>query len=410
MGSLLLHPAIVFLGMASGVYIGLEHRVLAEWLSKLGDIYLSLLQMCVLPLMIAAVISSIGRLLMSGQAKDYLLRLVSVFVVGMMIVSALGVGIGVVGRPGADIDRDTKVVLGRQISASEERFDIVLGEDQRKGMLDLLHEMIPANIFEAVSGGRHLPILFFCVAVGIAVGTLRSRQGEILLSVADASYEALLKVISWIMYGLPFGLCFLFADQMSGVGVEIFMALLKLVLLLYISSLLLIFLYHMVIWLRSGESFGRSFLAFRRMFLVALGTSSSFATIPAAIQGLHRRLNFEKEAADLIIPLGISLNPHGNVLHFAVSGIFMAQLYDQSLGIGSIVTLVIVSALAAVAASGAPGIAALSMLALILEPLGLPAVVGMILLTSIDPIVDPILTVVNVYGNCAAAAAVARRG
>jgi proton glutamate symport protein len=196
---------------------------------------------------------------------------------------------------------------------------------------------------------------------------------------------------------------------MSKAGIDIIGALLKLIVFLYIASFLMIALYSIVIWRCSGTSFAQSLFAFKETLLVAIGTSNSFAAIPSALNALHSNLNFEKETADLIIPLGINLNPHGSILHFALTAMFMSQLYEKSLGAGDISTTIIIVIIAAVASAGVPGIAALSMLVLILEPLGLPVVISMILLTAIDPIVDPILTVVNVYGNCATTAIITKR-
>ena len=82
--------------------------------------------------------------------------------------------------------------------------------------------------------------------------------------------------------------------------------------------------------------------------------------------------------------MGITLNPQGNVLHFSIAALFVAQLYGQPLSWEQLGIVVVASVLTSVAASGAPGVAALGMLTLVLEPLGLPAAVGLILLTAID--------------------------
>ena len=137
------------------------------------------------------------------------------------------------------------------------------------------------------------------------------------------------------------------------------------------------------------------------------GIATALAALPFALEGLHTHLGFEKESTDLVIPLGITLNPHGNIICFSIMAVFIGQLYDTSFSAADLAAMIPIAALAGVAASSAPGIAALSMLALVLEPFGLPALVGIILLTAINPIIDPILTAVNIMGNCACVSIVA---
>jgi len=408
-GNLLLHPGIVFLGIGVGIFIGLTHKTLAVQLGKAGEIYLRLLQMCVLPFMISAVVLSVGNLFRKGKANTYIIRIVTVFLAGMIIASIIGVSIGFIGKPGTHLGKEQKTVLGREIIKFEADSGAKPTVLKNKGLLYFIKEMIPTNVFYSITEGENLPVLFFCIIIGVALGTLRSESSDTVLSAADASYEALMNIISWLMYGLPFGLCCLFANQISQIGVVIFLALIFLVLLLYASSILLMVVYSIIIWLRSGHSFMYSFLAMKGALIIAIGTSSSLASIPFALEGLHKKLKFEKETTGLVIPLGIILNPHGNIVHFALSAIFMSQLYGVSLSLSDFAIIVPMAALAGVAASSAPGIAALSMLALLLEPFGLPVTVGILLLTAIDPIVDPILTAVNVYGNCATASLVAGR-
>lgn len=128
-----------------------------------------------------------------------------------------------------------------------------------------------------------------------------------------------------------------------------------------------------------------------------------------SLRSVHENLGRERQGGGLVVPLGITLNPQGNVLHFSIAAVFVAQLYGQSLAWEQIGVVVVASVLTSVAASGAPGVAALGMLTLVLEPLGLPAAVGLILLTAIDPIVDPLLTAANVHATCASATLIAEK-
>ena len=405
----LLHPLTIFSGIAIGIYIGLEKKVLANKISPLGNIYLSLLQMCVLPIMISAVVSSIGKLLKAGETISCIKKLVSVFVISMLLVSSLTLLIGVIAKPGRNLSQKSKLLLSKEIVKMEGITEKKLSKpSEKKEIFYFIEKIIPNNIFNSLSKGNSLSILFFCLLIGIAFGVIKSENTELVLKGFDATYEAVLKIISWIMYGLPFGLCFIFAGQMSKIGIGVLKALLKTVILFYFSSFLFILLYTIIIWIRSKQGIKKVLYSMKEPLIVAFGTSSSFASIPAALKALHKKLNFDKQETDLVIPLGISLNPHGNVLHFTMVAVFMLQLYGKHLNLIKSLLIIIFTPLAAIASAGAPGITALSMLSIILQPLGLPIVIATILFTAIDPIIDPILTVLNVYGNCVACSLIAK--
>jgi len=401
-GALLLSPISVFFGIGAGVYVGLADKAIASQLAWPGTIYLSLLQMCVLPLMISAVILSIGKLFQSDRSGNIIFRIGVVFLSGMLLAALIGVAAGALATPGANLSIGQKATLGKEVLKSEQDGSLPDVSSDDTTAWHFISDIVPINIFKSAAEGQSLSVLFFCLAIGTALGSLKTTNSAAVLQVANALYDALLKIIGWLMYGLPFGLACLFASQVSSIGAEIFLSLLRLLLTVFVGALLLLVCYAVIIWLRSGLSFIAALFALKGVLIIAFGTSSSFAAIPFALEGLHSRLSFKKDAVDLVIPLGTTLNPQGNILYFAMVAVFMAQLYGKPLSAADHLLIVPLAALAGVAASSAPGIAGLSMLSLVLDPFGLPMAVGMVLLSAIDPILDPILTTVNVYGNCAA--------
>jgi Na+/H+-dicarboxylate symporter len=410
LGRLLLSPWTVLASILAGAVAGLWSPAVGAALAPYGDIYLALLKMCVLPIMMAALVSSLGRLLASGQAPLYVRRLALVFGLGLLAAALFGALLATAVGPGRQVDETTRVVLAQEVLRVEQATpDHVTGPAERTGFVGFLRSIVPANVFAAASSGSVLPLVFFFVLAGVALGSLRNDRAAVALRVADAAYEAMLRVIGWLMYGLPFGLACLVADQVSRTGLRVLGAMLALLGTVYLGALVLLAVYVLVIWRRVGGTLGGTLAAIREPVLVALGTSSSAASIPATLRCAHQGLRREREAGDLVVPLGVTLNPQGSAFHFAVAVVFVAQLYDQALDPLQLALVVTASVLAAVAASGAPGIAAVGMLALVLEPLELPAAVGVILLSAIDPVVDPLITAANVTATCAAVSVVADR-
>ncbi|MBN1913682.1 MAG: dicarboxylate/amino acid:cation symporter [Candidatus Omnitrophica bacterium] len=397
----LLSPWAIFAGIFLGSFIGVKFSSLARNLIPLGEIFLALLQMCVIPILVTAVISSVARLITTGLTGRYIGRLVMIIVAGLVVASLVGLAFGFLGKPGLGLEESSRVTLGKLISQYEME-STGRTEEAPTGLMGFFKRMVPANVFNAFTHGQTLSILFFCILFGIALGFVRTPSGKDALSVIEALYEAFQKLFGWIMYILPFGLFCLFAAQISQVGFTIFKALFKFVGLCYLGAVVLIIFYNCLIWWRKKGSFFKPLIALRETLVVAFGTSSSFAAIPSALRCLQNNLNVSKGTTNLVFPLGININPQGSVMYFALSTILIAQIYNVTFGFQAFVIALIGSILAGMAATGVPGAGALSILALILGPLGLPAQTAIILLIAIDPIMDPILTVINVHANCAA--------
>jgi len=402
----LLSAWVVFAGICIGVAIGLGEKEYAATLAPFGQLYLALLQMSILPIMISAVIVSLGRLLQSQEkSRRQVANIALIFAAGLMLSAVIAVGAGESLSPGMNLKSDSKEIFGHEIARSELSSDVVPDFVPPIRLVDFFVEMVPRNIFKAASEGNNLPILFFSVVIGVALGMMNASRSEPALKVADAVYESMLKLIGWLMYGLPFGLCFIIASSISHLGISIFFAMLNLIIVIYAVSFILLVVYgFIIIRYSNGVSFRQALAAMKDPLLVAFGTSSSFAAIPLMLKSLTMKLRCRKESVDLIVPLGLSLHPQGNVIHFVISTLFVAQLYNVDITGETYVVLIISAIFAAVAASGAPGIASLAMLSLVFTPLGLPLSVGIILLTAIDPVVDPVLTAVNVQANMAASA------
>lgn len=271
-------------------------------------------------------------------------------------------------------------------------------------MFIYMQAMIPENIFASLGKGDNLAVLFFSILTGISMGKMNSKSSKTALVVVDA-FTTFLAIIGWMMYALPLGLLCLFAGQIAQIGMDIIWATAKLVQYIYISCIATMVGYSLIIWwkLKDRFSYLESLAELRQPIIIALGTASSFATIPSALNVLKNNLKIDKNTSDLVIPLGMTINPPASVLQFAISSIFISQIYGVDLNFTQLGMVFIGAIFAGLASSSTPSIVALSMIAMILDPLGLPSSVAIILLVAIDPVIDPIITALNVYSNCALA-------
>lgn len=393
--------------IALGGYVGVSHHDLALRVAPLGDVYLALLETFILPIVVTALIYSIGRMLMGGLCGQCIRRVVVVFTLGMVCAAVVAMVMGMVFSPGASLAEDSKEVLGEIIIQYEQGGKIAEKQETEKGFFGFIRTMIPGNVFQAASMGNSLALVFFSIITGIALGMLNNDKAKTALYVVEAGYDAFVKIVTWIMYGLPIGLFCLVAGKLASVGSQILMAMGAFVVVFYVGSVTLIGAYLILTAWRSRTGLWTALKAVKEPLIVALGTSSNIATIPAALRAVSIDLRREPVSTSLVIPLGMNINLQGSVFYFTLAALFATQLYGRSLTPEDYLILPIAGIFAAIAASDVPGIAGIGMISIILEPLGIPVGVTIILLSVIDPLIDPIISVTDVHGNCAAAVMIA---
>jgi proton glutamate symport protein len=396
-------PWLALISIVLGSYVGLFHQSLAESVTPVGDIYLALLEMFILPIVVTALIHAIGHILMGGMCGRCIRRVVLVFGGGMVIAALVAMMLGSVFSPGAAMAEDSKKVLGETIIQYEQGNRLEQPPHGGQTIVGFMQLMIPGNIFKAASVGNSLALVFFCIITGIALGSLNNEKARTALRVFEAIYDALMKIITWIMYALPIGLFCLVAGKLAALGTDVLVAMGGFVAVFYAGSIVLITGYLLLTAWRGKAEVWRAAQAVKEPLIVALGTSSNLAAIPAALRALTNGLRREPVTTSLVIPLGMNINLQGSVFYFTLGALFTTQLYGRTLSPEEYLLLPIAGIFAAIAASDAPGIAGIGMISILLEPLGVPVGVTIILLSVIDPLIDPVVSVTDVYGNCAAA-------
>jgi proton glutamate symport protein len=379
--------------------------------------------MTVIPIIITAIASSLGKLMRNKGSSGLIKRIVIIFLIAMVVCDLVGMGMGFFGKPGAGLNEETRSLLSKLISNSNEdgisgALEINLGIHQepastvqRPSMANFFRELIPSNIFRALSAGSTMAIVFFAIIFGVAIGFLPEDSAVMLINLLSAVFQAFQKLINWSLYLLPFGLVCLLAGQIAAVGIQIFMAMSKFITLYCVGTVIIFLICTAVIWFRSGVS--NPFKVFSILFepiLLAFATRNSMATLPSAIACLDKKLNFNSIAVNLTLPLGMTLGRFGNIFYFALAVFFVVQIYNTPLeGIHYIIILIGVI-FSGTATAGASGIVTLSMLSIVLDPLSLPMEAVLIIFMAIDPIIDPFRTFLIVYVNMAAAALIAKVG
>lgn len=401
---------VIIGGMIAGVLIGIFNKQLANQLAPLGNLYLSLLKMCVIPIMVTALISSVGRLMMAKGSSSFLKKMLLVFIIAMLTVSAVGLLLGMVGKPGEGLSEQAKSAIGQVILDTElsGQSATAVPAAEESGVSGVIRQMVPSNIFSALVDGNNLQILFFSLLFGVMLGFVKSNVNEQLLDLLEVVFKVFQKAISFTMYILPFGLLSIMAGQVAATGVDLLLALIKFVIMLVIGCLILMGVSSVVMMFAMRVSWIKSIMAVKDTILIAFGTRNSIATMPSMLYALEHHFKLDIMKINLIAPIGIILCRYSMVLVFSTALVFIAQLYYMPFGLTDLLIVLFGSVLAAVAGAGAPGVVSISMLSMIAAPMGIPFSAAAILLLAVFPIIDPLLTAANMHVNCATAAVIAK--
>ena len=406
-------PWAILVSVVLAIYIGTAHKEMATLLAPLGDFYLGLLKMCVLPILLAAITTSIGKLMHSSNAAQYIKRILVVFPVGLIAASGLTVVLAAIAGPGRNLSTKTLESLGVLVNDSGIDLEMSLTgpllEEPSRGMASFLINLVPDNIFYALSQGETLKVLIFSIITGISLGLIRDRITEPCFDILEAIYRTFNQLIEWLTIILPIGLFSLLAYQLSQQGVDVMLSMINFVIAALIIFLVVYVLSTLVVWQQSKLSFIKVLAALREPTILALATSSSLACLPSSITQLIEALGFSRQTVNLVTPLSITICRFGSVIYFALGSVFVMQLYDTPITFGNITIIIVGSIFAGMATAGVTGILTLTMLGIVLEPLQLPLEAVLVLFVAIDPIMDPFRTLGIVHTGIAATAVVAEK-
>lgn len=276
------------------------------------------------------------------------------------------------------------------------------------GMIDFLLRLIPANPFAAAAQGALLPLIVFTVLLAAAAGTLAEDQRGRLVRLAEALSDALIRLVHWVLWTAPVGVFALAAPVTARTG----WAMLQSLAVFIVTVVLGLFVFKGLVYLPAVRYLGRmkvSRFVTGTLGTYALGfsTTSSVATLPMMLEEADEKLELSPEVANLVIPLGASLNRAGSALFQGASIVFLASLFDVTIPVASLVGVVFATFLVAMTVAPVPS-AGVMTLAPALDTAGVP-LGGMAILLGVDRIPDMFRSATNMIGHMVAAVIVDAR-
>ncbi len=411
---LALHSRIV-LGLLLGAAAGIVVESVAPgaaWVRWIGDyvagpvgqVFLRLLLMTVVPLVFASVtlgVAGLGDLRHVGRVGAFSLAF---FVLSSACAAVLGLVLVAVIEPGAGVPAEVREELLESYRPQAE--GLQAGGPAGFGISTFVN-IVPRNPIRAAADMDMLAVLFTALLVGAALTLLPEHKARPIVDLLDAVTHVLLVIIDFAMRLAPYGVFGLVFVVASRFGWELLEELggyvLVVVLGLTLHSLVVISTFVRVLGGMSPLVFWRRI---RASAVTAFSTSSSNATLPTSLAVAERELGVSPTVAGFVLPLGATMNMNGTALYEGVTVLFLASLFGVELSIGQQAIVVLLSVLTAIGAAGVPG-GSLPLLMMVLATVGVPAE-GIAIIIGVDRILDMCRTVVNVAGDLAAALFVAR--
>ena len=385
----------ILLALVLGVIVGMIWGPGASTISWLGDLFVRLIRMVVVPLVFVTLVS--GVVAMGDPAKlgslgaktlaVYMLTTLAAIVIGLVLAAALQPGVGV------DLSAAAPTAVQETIPLSERLLSIV-----------------PSNPIAALAEGNILAIIFFALLVGVSV-LMIGEKGKPVADLMESSSEMMLRITHWVMEVAPFGVFALIAAVAGTQGVAALLDVLTLALAVVLACLIHVIVVHGIgiIKLTLGLSPVTFFKGARDAMLVAFSTSSSSATLPVSMSVAEDNLGIKPVVASTVLPLGATINMDGTALYVGIVSVFAAQAFGVDLSLTDYAIVAGSTTLVSIGTAAVPG-ASLFLMAAVMGAIGITPEQIAIVIGFILPFgrpLDMLRTVVNICGDLSVATAVA---
>jgi len=392
----------VGLVLGDDVGVGLEDNTLdtlSAYLKIPANIFLSVILMIIVPLIFASIVVAITNLGTKEKMKTLGLGIGVYFVITTTISILIAITLASIIAPGSILDL---TALQETHNLSEEDLKVTEGFSIDE-IPEIASNIIPRNPIVSYLEGQMLSILIMAMIVGLAMAALPKESVKPLLDLLESVQKITLYILIIAMKIVPFAVFGLIVGMVAKVGIETMAGLGVYMATVIIGLGAMLLVYSIIIKFVAKRSIFSTFSKFRNPQTLAFSTASSMATMPMTLKTAEEDLKLDKRVSKFVIPLGTTVNMDGTALYQVIAVFFLAQLFAIELSIFSILVIIITSLLASIGTPAVPG-AGTIVLTTILITVGIPPV-GILLLLSVDRILDMIRTMVNVTGDLTASCA-----
>lgn len=402
-------------GFLTGLILGLAVYMTApdaRWVDivttyvtgPIGQVFLRLLFMLVIPLLVSALIVGIAEM---GEMRS--LRRIGVrTLLYTLVVSGIAVVISLLLvnllRPGGGVDpAQAQAMLADARSGA--KAILARSGDTPSGMQALI-AIIPDNIIGAMADNDILAVMVFALFFGIGLVLVQTEQSKLLLTAMEGLFEVTMRLIGLVIRLAPIAIaCFMF-NLAAQFGWDLLIRLSAYVGVVLLALAVQMFvIYPLLIAFLAKRSPLRFFAAVQEASVMAFATASSNATLPTAIRVAEDNLRLPRRISRFVLTIGATANQNGTAMFEGITVLFLAQFFGVDLSLTQQLMVMLVCILGGVGTAGVPA-GSLPVVAMILGMVGVPPE-GIGLVLGVDRFLDMCRTALNVTGDLVAATVIA---
>lgn len=396
-------------GVVANLQFGGDHRGV-EWVNEyiagpVGQIFLRLLFMIVMPLVFSSIalgVAGLGDLRKVGRVGG---KAIGYFFATTFFAATFGLVMVNIIDPGSAVPEEVKVELMATYADAAAR----TVEAQATGGfgINTFVNIVTRNPVKSAADGDMLGIIFFGLMFGAALTQIPTSRSEPMIKWLEAVNDVVIVIVGMAMKLAPYGVAGLIFGVTSRFGFALLKPLGGYVLVVMTALLLHMFVnLSLVIRFVMGLSPVVFYSRVKGALVTAFSTSSSSATLPAALRAAQDNLGIPPKIAGFVLPLGSTMCMNGTSIFEGITVIFLCQVFGVDLSFGMMVIVVIMSVITAIGAAGVPG-GSIPLLVGILAIMGVPGEAIAIVL-GVDRILDMTRTVTNVASDLSATVFVAK--
>ena len=398
----------IFFGIILGIIVGIflhghEYPLVSTILTFIGQVFIRLIQMVVIPLVVSAIIIGITSIGDNKQLGKFGTKMIVYYGIITSIAVAIGAVLALLFKPGIGAAHYIAANAASEVQAS-----VATAMEQQHNVLNIFLGFIPSNPIHSFAAGDMVPIIVFVLIFAVALAKVGDVNRPI-VSFFESVFAATMKITDWIMFLAAPGVFALTASAVTSFGMDIFASISKYLLVLVVGFLIQMFIvYPIFLKCFSKVSIWMLYSAIAEAMMVAFGTASSSATLPLTIACCEKR-GISHKISSFVLPLGATLNMDGTAMLQVVAVIFLAQAYGVPLTPFLLIQIALLAIIASSTSAGISG-AGLITIALILNGMGLSPeqlVAGFAFLFTIERLTDMMRTLVNVTSDAVVVAAIA---
>ena len=387
----------ILIALVAAVAFGYFLPDLVQYISWMGVVFLRALNMVVVPLIFSSIISGVASIGGGSNLGRLGLKTISFYIGTSFIAILTGLFFVNLFQPG----------VGANLGAAG---DVQSLPQTSNSVSDILMRIIPDNVFDAMSKGQILPVIFFAILFGFFITQIQTEKQQLLTRFFDSAFEVMMKITTFVILFTPLGIFAIVskevaknAGSLSNIAGSLGIYMITVLIALIVHGAVILPL--LVRFLGKASPL-KHFRNMSTPLLTAFSTSSSNAALPLSMVAVEEKDGVSGKITSFTLPLGATVNMNGTALYECVAVIFIAQAYGIDLTMGQQAIVVLTALLAAIGSAGIP-MAGLVMMTIVLTAVNLP-LEGIGLILAVDRILDMSRTTVNVWGDTCAAVIIAK--